>query len=103
MQAPAGHLQNLTSLQDALAILGAQAAAAAQAARVEEHKRAREAEYAALMGLTPPEDAGSEAAAPKKAKPSEQAAAADEAMDFEEPEATLLGAPGSASPGRGAG
>ena len=96
-------MQNLMSLQEALADLGAQAAAAAQAARVEEHKRAREAEYAALMGLPPLEDAGSEAAALKKAKPSGQAAAADEAMGFEEPEATPLGAPGSASPGRGAG
>ena len=104
MQAPTGHLPNLMALQDALEVMQAQAAAAAQAARVEEHKRAQDAEYAILMGLQPEgEGTPSEAAAAKKAKPSEQAAAADEVMDLDGHGGSPSDARGSASPGRGAG
>ena len=56
------------------------------------------------MGLQPEgEGTPSEAAAAKKAKPSEQAAAADEAMDLDGFAGSLSDARGSDSPGRGAG
>ena len=104
MQAPAGHLSSLLSLQEALNTLQAHTAAAAQAARVEEHKRARDAEYAIALGLQPEgEGTPSEAAAAKKAKPSEQAAAADEAMGLDGFAGSLSDTRGSDSPGRGAG
>ena len=86
-------------------MLHAQAVAAAQAARVEEHKRARDAEYAIMMGVTQPEAEESEAAAPKKAKPSDLAAAAEAFMEVEpgQPDPCPSGPAGTAPPGRGTG
>ena len=105
MLAPAGHLQNLLSLQEALTMLHAQAVAAAQAARVEEHKRARDAEHPIVMSVAQPEAEGSEAAAPKKAKPSDLAAGAEASMEVEpgQPDPCPSGPAGTASPGRGTG
>ena len=103
MLAPAGHLQNLRSLQEALAVLHAQAVAAAQAARVEEHKRARDAEYAIMTVESQTDAGGSEAAAPKKAKPAGTATAAGAGMEVEppEPDPPTPGAAAAAHPGRG--
>ena len=105
MLAPAGHRHNLLSLQEALTMLHAQAAAAAQAARAEEHKRARGAEYAIMLGILQTDAEGSEAAAPKKATPSTLAAAADADMEIEpgQPDPSPPGPEGTASPGRGSG
>ena len=58
-----------------------------------------------MLGGAPEEPEGSEAAAPKKAKPSELAAAADAVMEIEpgQPDPSPPGPDGTASPGRGGG
>ena len=82
LSAPAGHLQNLLSLGEALALLQDETVAAAQAARL--GTCLRDAEDAARLAEAQEAAEGPEAAAPKKAK-SDQGSAAGMEIDDARP------------------